>query len=199
MSKLLLATIALSLASLSSPASAKTSANKPIGAVVVHPLFKIYYSCAEHYAGQFKWSGDALGADCVVMRLRAVDRRYWARAYRGKGHRNRDWFGWRAEVLAPIGGVVVKVNVNPKTNKPGIMGRGKASMITIKRADGVHVVVAHVRELQVKVGQHVRRGQVIARVGNNGFSRHPHIHIGAWRNKTPLQLRFDQRKIPKAS
>ena len=92
MSKLLLATIALSLASLSSPASAKTSANKPIGAVVVHPLFKIYYSCAEHYAGQFKWSGDALGADCVVMRLRAVDRRYWARAYRAYiGEHIPDW------------------------------------------------------------------------------------------------------------
>ena len=40
-------------------------------------------------------------------------------------------------------------------------------------------------------------GQVVAKVGNNGYSRHPHIHIGAWKGNEPLQIRFDLRAMGK--
>ena len=66
-----------------------------------------------------------------------------------------------------------------------------ASMIALVRDDGVHFVLAHVTDIRVKVDDKVQGGQVIALVGNNGMSRHPHIHIGAWQGEQPLQIRFD--------
>ena len=36
-------------------------------------------------------------------------------------------------------------------------------------------------------------GQVVARVGNNGYGRSPHIHIGAWKGENPYQIRWDLR------
>ena len=39
----------------------------------------------------------------------------------------------------------------------------------------------------------VTAGQRVARVGNNGFSWYPRIHVGAWLDETPLQTQFDLR------
>ena len=40
----------------------------------------------------------------------------------------------------------------------------------------------------MKVGDRVHAGQAVALVGDNGYARMPHIHIGAWRGKTPYQI-----------
>ena len=62
----------------------------------------------------------------------------------------------------------------------------------LRRDDGVFFLLAHVAALRVKVGDNVTSGQAIARVGNNGYSRQPHIHIGAWKGNEAVQIRFDQ-------
>ena len=80
---------------------------------------------------------------------------------------------------------------NPAANQPGKLGKPPAGFVELKRDDGVHFVLAHVTRLAVKPGDKVESGQLIAYVGNNGVSRHPHIHMGAWRDKEPLQIRFD--------
>ncbi|WP_147302681.1 M23 family metallopeptidase [Thalassotalea euphylliae] len=38
-------------------------------------------------------------------------------------------------------------------------------------------------------------GESIAKVGNNGYSCNPHIHVGAWKDNLPLQIRFDQKTL----
>lgn len=53
------------------------------------------------------------------------------------------------------------------------------------------MVYAHVREIKVEEGQQVKAGEVVARVGNNGNSRSPHVHVGAWQDETPLQIQVD--------
>ena len=70
-------------------------------------------------------------------------------------------------------------------------------MIQFRNADGVIVVFAHVTEIAVKVGDTVKAGQVVAKVGNNGVARAPHIHIGAYReaDAVPLQIRWDLRAM----
>lgn len=75
------------------------------------------------------------------------------------------------------------------------MGTQPASLLKSKRSDGVIFHVVHIDKPRVQVGDTLIEGQVIAQVGNNGLSQHPHIHIGAYRGVEPLQIRFDQRFI----
>jgi len=166
-----------------------------IDAVLLHPIYAERYTSLEHAAWEKMGPGDALGTDCVIQRLVTVDGRLWTRGYRGDGCDNEDWFGWHQPVLAPVSGTVVKVQLNPKTNEPGVMGGGIASHVVLKDASGLMVLLAHVDDVTVKAGQMVTAGQVIAKVGNNGQSRSPHIHVGAWRGETPLQIRFDQTRM----
>ena len=72
---------------------------------------------------------------------------------------------------------------------------GRATSVTFRRTDGTHVVYAHLREIKVSEGQIVEAGEPVGKVGNNGYSRHPHVHIGAWKGEEPLQIRFDQYKM----
>ena len=61
----------------------------------------------------------------------------------------------------------------------------------------VQVAYVHVREVLVSEGETVRAGEPVARIGNNGSSFHPHVHIGAFRGEmmsedaVPLQVRMD--------
>lgn len=159
--------------------------------VLAHPIFKQSYFCGEHAAGELRRVGDALGTDCVIYQLGSVNGRTWARWYVGNGDRNEDWYGWGKEVLSPCDCKVVKLRINPETNEPGRLGKPPASSIELAREDGVHFVLGHIESPQVGEGERIRAGQAIARVGNNGYSRNPHIHLGAWNGTTPLQIRFD--------
>src|SRR5438445_4305143 len=114
------------------------------------------------------------------------------RTHAGDGRENSDWFGWDKEVLSPCKCEVVKLTENSVVNQPGVLGKPPASFIVLKRDDGVFFLLAHVAKVQVSVGQRVESGQLIARVGNNGYSRQPYIHIGAWKGQESLQIRFDQ-------
>ncbi|HSG53620.1 MAG TPA: M23 family metallopeptidase, partial [Rheinheimera sp.] len=79
---------------------------------------------------------------------------------------------------------------------PGIMTPGRASSITFKTTEGHSVLLAHLQGVIVKEGDTVKRGVAVAKVGNNGYSRNPHIHIGAWSAEgEPLQIRFDQSTL----
>lgn len=163
--------------------------------VVAHPPVDAFFSCSEHFEGQFAHVGDALGADCIAQRLVEEDGRMWSRAYSGQGLKNEDWYGWHMELLAPCSCEVVNVHVNDVQNEPGVMGKGRAASITLKDANGVHFTLAHVRDVIVEVGQNVAAGQPVAKFGNNGYSRSPHLHIGAWKGEQPLQIRWDQSKM----
>lgn len=163
--------------------------------VLAHPPFASFYSCTEHGAGQLPHIGDNLGTDCIVQRLVETDGRTWLRAYAGDGSRNEDWYGWNQEVLSPCECLVVKVQENREVNMPGVLGRPPAAYVVLKREDGVHFMIGHVQSIAVREKDRLRYGQPFARVGNNGYSRHPHIHIGAWKDETALQIRFDQTQM----
>jgi len=163
----------------------------------LHPIFNTHYVCSEHYAGQFQELGDALGSDCIVQGFSEFDGKKWLRGHKGDGSANEDWYGWNSPVLSPVNGEVVKINFNKIENQPGVLGKGVASFIILKKDDGLFVMLAHVRDIKVKIGDKVIRGKQIASVGNNGKSWHPHIHIGLWRNKKPLQVKFNQEDMRK--
>ncbi len=162
-----------------------------IESVLAHPIYGATYACSEHWQGSLRGLGDELGSDCTIQKVVEVNGRRWSRAFEGDGSKNEDWYGWGADVLSPCTCAVTEVRENPVVNSPGILGKPPASFIGLRRDDGVNFVLAHVAAVQVKVGEQVTAGQIIAQVGNNGYARQPHIHIGAWRGGEPLQVRFD--------
>lgn len=163
--------------------------------ITLHPLYRAPFACIEHPAGQATFLGDALGTDCMVTGGQKPGGPGFTSLYRTDGRSNADWYGWGAEVFAPFDGLVERVVANPVVNTPGTIGSPPAAMILFRRADGTNVLYAHVAEITVAAGDSVRAGQPIARVGNNGISRLPHIHVGAYRGATALQVRWDLRAM----
>lgn len=175
-------------------AAAAAQASEP-AAVRAHPPFAGLYLCGEHRQGELQGLGDALGSDCLVQRMVEEDGRSWPRAYQGDGRRNEDWFGWRAPVLSPCDCEVLRVQANAQLNEPGRTGRPPAGFVLLRRDDGVHFLLAHLQAFQVAAGERVQAGQVLAEVGNNGFGRMPHLHIGAWQGQQALQIQWDLRVL----
>ncbi|QZD90984.1 M23 family metallopeptidase [Qipengyuania aurantiaca] len=164
--------------------------------VLVGPIHSVPYMCSEHPLGQVAYAGDALGTDCLVTGGLDAEPGF-SRLYRGDGGHNEDWYGWRAEVLAPVSGTVLGIFAYPSVNMIGEMGCPPAGTIRIRSEDGMIVTLSHLGEFFVSGGDYVDRGMIIGLVGNNGVSRAPHIHVGAHReaDATPLQIRWNLREM----
>jgi hypothetical protein len=163
--------------------------------VKIHAPVTESYNCTEHWDGQFKYLGDALGTDCVVQEFHEADERLFMRPFKNNGFKNEDWFGYGKNILAPCDCSVEKIHINKVTNTPGKMTPGRASSISFKKPDGTIVLIAHVANIKIAESDIVKAGDIVATIGNNGYSRNPHIHIAAWRKDQPLQIRFNQKTI----
>lgn len=161
-----------------------------IGEVKIAPLFYQRFACTEHVSGELNDLGDALGSDCLVLGGVGVSNGF-VRFYKTNGATNEDWYGWHAEVHAPFDGVVIEVSSNRATNIPGTPGQPPPGYIEFKRSDGVVVVYAHLDAIKIHQGDHVTAGQVVALCGNNGTAKNPHVHVGAYIDNKPLQIRWD--------
>lgn len=64
--------------------------------------------------------------------------------------------------------------------------RGYGNSVTINHGFGYQTFYAHCEKVLVKKGQKVKRGQVIATVGNSGKSTAPHLHYEVWKNKKAI-------------
>ena len=167
-----------------------------IETALLAPLFSEAYLCGEHKSGELNVTGDALGTDCQIQGW-VEGGAAFTRPFRTDGLKNEDWFGWQAAVHAPVTGIVTGLHLNPLVNTPGEMGKESASGLVLRTKEGVEVLLAHIDNPRVKIGDAVQAGDVIATVGNNGMSRNPHIHIGVYKGTTPLQIRWDLRaKLP---
>jgi murein DD-endopeptidase MepM/ murein hydrolase activator NlpD len=69
-------------------------------------------------------------------------------------------------VIAPADGVVVQTGTDP----------GFGRYVRLKHGYGYQTFYGHLGEIIAKKGQGVRRGQMIAKIGNTGRSTGPHLH-----------------------
>ena len=84
-----------------------------------------------------------------------------------KEHTGTDFIaGVGADVFATANGQVVAVQSQ----------RSYGRKVEIDHGNGYTTVYAHLSSVLVKQGQSVKRGQVIAKVGNTGMSVAPHLH-----------------------
>ncbi len=79
-------------------------------------------------------------------------------------------------VHAPADGVVTKAGFEP----------GYGNVVEISHGYGLMTVFGHNSRLNVKVGQHVKRGDIISYSGNTGLSTGPHVHYEVRLNGLPV-------------
>jgi murein DD-endopeptidase MepM/ murein hydrolase activator NlpD len=95
--------------------------------------------------------------------------------------------GQGRNVVAPARGRVVVVD--------DVRLRGK--ILILDHGLGVFTTYAHLAQVDVKLGETVERGQVIAKVGSTGLSTGPHLHWELWvggANVNPIE--WTERDLP---
>lgn len=104
------------------------------------------------------------------------------------------WLGYGADVLAVADGVVSSVS-NVFTESKTISGhanpsaeRATGNYVSIKLNDQQYAFYEHLmpNSIKVKVGQKVKRGQIIAKVGFTGQTTGPHLHFHLADADSPL-------------
>jgi murein DD-endopeptidase len=109
------------------------------------------------------------------------------KTYKGDPSDNKNYRAYGTEIHAVADGVVTQVGDGIPQNTPG--AKSLAVPITLETIGGNHVIMeignglfafyAHMQPglLRVKVGDKVKRGQVLGLLGNTGNSSEPHLHF----------------------
>ena len=105
-----------------------------------------------------------------------------------------------AIVYSPCDGEIIELVDGIPDNSIGDAGRHPSNHIVI-RCKGVRVTLAHMMSgsFSVHIGQFVREGEALARVGNSGHTSEPHLHIDAVRDSVngidPIPISFNGRLL----
>jgi murein DD-endopeptidase MepM/ murein hydrolase activator NlpD len=128
----------------------------------------------------------------VISRRYAID---WLQARNGanfSGNKRdyRSYYAYAKPVLAVADGTVVTAKDGLPDNVPGhdnefhpavpiTMDTVAGNTITLDLGAGQFAYYMHLQpgSLRVRVGEHVRRGQLLARIGASGDAREPHLHF----------------------
>jgi murein DD-endopeptidase MepM/ murein hydrolase activator NlpD len=93
-------------------------------------------------------------------------------------------------------GTPIKAAASGKVIKAGWSNGGGGNVVTIDHGNGYFTSYAHQSAINVKVGDFVRQGDVIGKVGSTGFSTGPHLHWELLKGgTTPGKHSIDVRKF----
>jgi len=101
--------------------------------------------------------------------------------YRGTGDNLTDYYCYDKPVVAVADGTVVEVVDNIEDNRVGDVNLDKnwGNTVIIQHGIGIYSQYSHLKagSIAVTKGMYVKRGQLIANVGNSGRSPYPHLHF----------------------
>lgn len=83
-------------------------------------------------------------------------------------------------IFAPADGIVIYSGTKP----------GFGNTLSIDHGYGLETIYAHAKSLKVKKGKYLKRGDLIAEVGNTGYSTGPHLHYEIRINGIPIDPLF---------
>ncbi|TDJ07666.1 MAG: hypothetical protein E2O68_03195 [Deltaproteobacteria bacterium] len=81
-----------------------------------------------------------------------------------------------SKIISPADGTVTFAGKKP----------GFGYFVQLDHGYGIETVYAHASKLDVRLGEQVKRGMLIARVGSTGLSTGPHVHYEVRVNGTPV-------------
>ena len=97
-------------------------------------------------------------------------------------HEGMDFIGNIGDIVAATGeGTITLAGPNG----------GYGNSVTIDHGYGYETLYAHLSEVKVKVGDRVKRGQIVGFLGNTGRSSGPHLHYSVYKDKKAI----DPRKV----
>ena len=107
------------------------------------------------------------------------------RAWVGDPRRLSSYLSYGQPLIAAAGGRVVEArdgfeNHTPPNNPtPPPFVDLPGNRVTLRVGPGIYLLYAHMKRgsVRVRVGERVRRGQVLGRLGNSGNSATPHLHL----------------------
>jgi len=102
-------------------------------------------------------------------------------SYQNDPTKNESYFAFGQQVLAPGDGKVVRVVNNIEDNSPGGVSNVQqleGNVVVIDHGNGEFSSLAHFKKdsIVVKVGDSIKKGQLLGQCGNSGNSSEPHIH-----------------------
>lgn len=125
--------------------------------------------------------------------------------------RLEDYLVYGETVYSPSDGRVVEARDGVADHRPLAYdpATGAGNYVVIERADGLQVALYHLMQGSVRVqpGDQVAEGAPVGRVGNSGFSVHPHLHLqvsrsrraAATASRTGVPARFQGRLLVRNS
>lgn len=102
-------------------------------------------------------------------------------SHRGDGKANADYYCFDTPIYAPADGTVTESADGIDDNVPGVMNplAPAGNHLVLDLGNGEYALLAHFRRgtVTVKVGDHVKAGQLLGHCGNSGNSSEPHLHF----------------------
>lgn len=101
--------------------------------------------------------------------------------FKGTGDFHEDYFCFGKTVLSPFDGIVIEaVNTIPDNTIGDVNTKNNwGNTVIIKHNDYLYAKLSHLKyhSVEVKVGDVVKKGQILGRCGNSGRSPYPHLHF----------------------
>ncbi len=101
--------------------------------------------------------------------------------FKNTGNNVKDYYCYEKSIIAPADGIISDIFDGIEDNKIGEVNTIKnwGNSIVIKHTEILYSQISHIKSgtFKVKKGDFVKKGEILAQVGNSGHSPYPHIHF----------------------